>query len=306
MVYPLDLLAHFRLHLALLAAAAGVGSFVLGAPRAGLAAIVAAALGVAGLGPALAPAQRAAAPGPVREVAIALANVNFFNREKPAAARALLARDADLLLTLETPVEWRRRAHGFTRRYPRVVNGGRWVTTGNWMWTDLPVLAGDMGPFSTERPSLVWARLDLGAEAALDVLGLHFRRPVFEAQETQLAGLEAAPPALGRPLVVLGDFNAAPWSAAVGRVARRFGVEPVGGLRLTWRSVKASALGPLGALLSLPIDHVLVSPGIGVRSIETFAIPGSDHRGVLVRLAVPVTPVGPAPGAGQGRSGRSG
>jgi endonuclease/exonuclease/phosphatase (EEP) superfamily protein YafD len=84
------------------------------------------------------------------------------------------------------------------------------------------------------------------------------------------------------PVIAIGDLNCTPYSphfrSLLGqsglRDARRgFGIKP------TW----PAALGPLG----LPIDHCLVSDGIGVTGFTIGPDIGSDHRPIIVDLVIP-------------------
>ncbi|HEX2300957.1 MAG TPA: endonuclease/exonuclease/phosphatase family protein, partial [Pseudonocardiaceae bacterium] len=52
------------------------------------------------------------------------------------------------------------------------------------------------------------------------------------------------------------------------------------GLRATWPT--DTALAPVAA-----IDHVLVEPTCLIRSFDTVAVPGTDHRAVVAELVVP-------------------
>jgi endonuclease/exonuclease/phosphatase (EEP) superfamily protein YafD len=267
----------------------GVAS--LGAKRwaAGASALVAAALGAAGLGPVWTSVARPAAEGPTTSLTVAVANVDFRNETPETAAEALAAVGADVLVTLESFTAYRAPDSALSRAYPFVINRVRWIYTGAWLWSRPEIVAGRKRDTDVDAPASAWGRIVLPDGAALDVLGLHFRRPVTEPQEGQIAGLDALTTDLARPFVVVGDFNAAPWSEAMRRVSHALGADIVGGLRWTWRSRRAGWLGPLGGVAQLPIDHILVSPGVGVDSVETFAIPGSDHRGVLARLRVPLS-----------------
>ncbi|MEM9234030.1 MAG: endonuclease/exonuclease/phosphatase family protein [Pseudomonadota bacterium] len=67
--------------------------------------------------------------------------------------------------------------------------------------------------------------------------------------------------------MVMGDFNATPWSPAL----KRSGLERAGNPfpNPTW--------GRKIPLLGLPIDHVFVSDRIGVREVEVWPAIGSDH-----------------------------
>ncbi|QEA12858.1 endonuclease/exonuclease/phosphatase family protein [Comamonas flocculans] len=80
----------------------------------------------------------------------------------------------------------------------------------------------------------------------------------------------------GMPGILLGDMNDSPWST---------------GLRGAAPLLRASGLAPtwpnLGGWLSiLPLDHVLVTPGLRVEDAALGADLGSDHRPVRVRPAL--------------------
>lgn len=80
----------------------------------------------------------------------------------------------------------------------------------------------------------------------------------------------------GMPGILLGDMNDSPWST---------------GLRATAPLRRASGLAPtwpnLGGWFStLPLDHVLVTPGVRVDGAGLGVDLGSDHRPVRVRLAL--------------------
>jgi endonuclease/exonuclease/phosphatase (EEP) superfamily protein YafD len=81
-----------------------------------------------------------------------------------------------------------------------------------------------------------------------------------------------------QPRLVVGDLNATAWHAAFRNLSAaglRDAADVLGhGLRNTWPQW---APVPLAAL-----DHVLVGGGVGVRSVETLTVDGSDHRGLLV------------------------
>jgi endonuclease/exonuclease/phosphatase (EEP) superfamily protein YafD len=94
--------------------------------------------------------------------------------------------------------------------------------------------------------------------------------------------LEALPTATERPAVIAGDFNATldhralrgvldrGWSDAAAEVGQ--------GLKPTW---------PVGRrILGLTIDHVLASDALEPLEVHVHAVPGSDHRAVVARLAV--------------------
>lgn len=80
------------------------------------------------------------------------------------------------------------------------------------------------------------------------------------------------------PLLMTGDFNAAPWDPVVKNVARQVGLRHPWAWLPTW----PVAAGPLG----VQIDHLLVSPELAVERIATTAdAVGSNHRGLRATVA---------------------
>jgi len=137
-------------------------------------------------------------------------------------------------------------------------------------------------------PTAAPAIADLGNGATLGLIGAHFSRPFERLHQVQAEALGRIAKKLGRPLIVAGDFNAAPWSRLVARAAEVTGTDVLGGHRVTWKGRYQTPLGPLPEPWGHQIDQILLSSGIGVVSVETLDLPGSDHRGLLLRLCIPV------------------
>lgn len=83
------------------------------------------------------------------------------------------------------------------------------------------------------------------------------------------------------PYILLGDFNATPWSYPMRQLTAATGLHyaSVGfGLRPTWRGA--------GGLLSAPIDHILLTPAWQVLFYTTKGDIGSDHSPILVDVVL--------------------
>ncbi|MGB0563050.1 MAG: endonuclease/exonuclease/phosphatase family protein [Spirulinaceae cyanobacterium] len=153
--------------------------------------------------------------------------------------------------------------------------------------TPLPTLQTEIRHFppTSPRPMIV-ARLRWQGEP-ITLLGLHTTRPrsadtaAFQQAEfaTAAAWLQHQPHA-----IVLGDFNATPWSRPFQDLLNTSGLMdslPGWGWQGSW----PAGLPPL---MRLPIDHCLHDPMIQVRSRRMGPAIGSDHLPLIVtwQLAV--------------------
>lgn len=281
----LDLAAAFRLHLAVLAGALAAAAAAARHWRpAGLAA-GAALIAAASLGPVLeAPASRGAGDGG-RPLTLLYGNVHEANPGSDELWATLMAQQADVLVTSETPAALAAR---LAKSYPyRLVADPRGGTVRTALWSRFPLRRGRLHLNNTIAPTGASAVLDLGEGREVGLIGVHFSRATEAVQPRQIAGLGEIAAGLPRPLVVIGDFNAAPWSATLSRAARLTGTRVAGGYRITWRGAYQTPLGALPEPWGQQIDQLLVSEGVGIEAIGTVALPGSDHAGLLARLHLP-------------------
>lgn len=94
----------------------------------------------------------------------------------------------------------------------------------------------------------------------------------------------------GAPAVLVGSLDATPEQAPF-RALTTGGLQDAAaalgrGWRPTWPSWSVLPL--------LPLDHVVVGGGVGVRSVGTVPVAGTAHRGIVADLVVP--PAGPREG----------
>jgi endonuclease/exonuclease/phosphatase (EEP) superfamily protein YafD len=279
----LEALANFRLHLAALAAALAALLALPGWWRGAGLSLLAAAGAAADLGPVYDASER---PGEGRPVTLLYANVNDRNPAPQALVEALLAADADILITSETP---RVVAGALAAAHPyRLVTsnpGEAWRTA---IWSRYPLTDGSLYLNNTVAPTGAAATVELGGGLQLGLIGAHFSRPFERLHMIQAEALGSIAAGLARPLVIAGDFNAAPWSRVVARAAEVTGARVLGGYRVTWKGSYPTPLGLVPEPWGHQIDQILLSPGIGVAAVETLDLPGSDHLGVLVRVSLPL------------------
>ncbi|HET9657203.1 MAG TPA: endonuclease/exonuclease/phosphatase family protein, partial [Kineosporiaceae bacterium] len=229
-----------------------------------------------------------ATTGSVTAVRVLVVNAHDGQADPGDIAAAVREQKVDLLVVTELTS---RLAHDLTDSGLDLT--GRWVTVPE-PDNPLPVRAG-LGIWSrlgmsgfTPVPGTRWpavrAKVDTG-HGTLTVIAGHVVPPGLGTSGTwaaDLAALHAAAQVPG-PVAVLGGLNGTPWNAqfraAAGGHLRDAGNVLGHGIRPTWPSW-------LGIPL-LPLDHVLVGGRVGVRAMDGATIDGTDHRGLLVTLAVP-------------------
>lgn len=128
-----------------------------------------------------------------------------------------------------------------------------------------------------ENRGLAWMRIRTD-HAVFTLTTLHLYWPFPYSQSRQIDKLQQVLNELPRPVVLAGDFNAAPWSYAVNRIAKASGTQVVAGLRFSFYMRISKWLPPLG----MPIDHVLLPAKYVVLQARVGPKVGSDHQSVIV------------------------
>jgi endonuclease/exonuclease/phosphatase (EEP) superfamily protein YafD len=227
--------------------------------------------------------QLGPAPGPGGDAALGVLsfNVGISNPERAAVMEYLGSVDPDVVVLLESSFEWEDAAAARLDLRPVAVVPPTFLS-------GITVLARPGLPVSLLPSPLrpdngVAFSVGAGRER-IDVLAVHPPSPTSAVRATARADVlaTAAEWAAGRehPVVVIGDFNATPWSHATRAMRLRSGLSDSlsgRGLQPTW----PAGAGPL----MIPIDHAYHSAGLVVVRRSTGPSLGSAHRPLLVHFA---------------------
>lgn len=156
------------------------------------------------------------------------------------------------------------------------------------MLSKRPWLVG--GPETANRDphdTAIWGETTAPDGRPVDVVTLHYAWPLPPGVQAYQRGVVANVVA-GLPkasLIVAGDFNLAPWTAALKRQDADFAPLTRREKALfTWPALIARLGRPAPAPI-LPIDHVYAGAAWKTLSVRRLPRSGSDHYGVLVTLA---------------------
>lgn len=280
-LHPLvDLFAQFLLAAIVGAALIAVFAALIGRP------VIAAAAGVVLLAalalgwPWLQAPSAGAADGP--RFTLMTFNVYYYNRSLDRAVALIRAKRPDILVLLEVIPEVRPGLSALETDYPYRVECWRERPCDALIFSRFPLT-----DISVELPEPTFRR-PLGAVRTeiegrpLTVFAAHLSLPYpLDPRARQPGEIEAISTAIASiqgPRVMSGDFNAATWGATMSALRERTGMEILTGVGGTWPTFLPRHLG-------IPIDHVMASDDLVMRTREVINVPGSDHRAVVTEIA---------------------
>ena len=271
-----DSVGHFRLHLTVLLAVSAPLMVALRARGdAAAAALLALCVAAFGFRPAFPGAAQA---GGAADLTVLQLNLLYKNRDHPAVLALIDRERPDLIALQEVSRRNRPLLDALSKDFPYqhfcpFANVGGVAVLSRFPPTHFGArnCAGEQG--------LAWMSVSSpDGPLAFGSLHLHWPFPYRQPQQARrlAAELRKAP----RPLLVAGDFNAAPWSQTARSLAEASGTRLLGGLRFTFHFSWNGRRRPIG----MPIDHLLADPRLEAVSIKTSEPVGSDHRAVIARL----------------------
>lgn len=224
-------------------------------------------------------------PAGAEELRVLSANIHHGTAEPDALVNLVERFEPDLLSVQELTPDFARRLRmaGIERLLPETTLAVNRGVSGAGLYARLPLAPlAEPARFRFRMPR---ATIRLPDGTPLRVVGVHPFPPLHHRIEEWGSALASLPATGGgAPWVLVGDFNATLDFAALRDVLdhgyRDAGAVTGGGLEPTW---------PQGELLPPPvtIDHVLADERIAVLDYAVEDLPGSDHRAVYARLAVP-------------------
>ncbi|MBN9076971.1 MAG: endonuclease/exonuclease/phosphatase family protein [Rhizobiales bacterium] len=285
--HSLDLFAHFRWHLAVLLALAGLFALWSRAWSIGVVSLAMAAIafattqGIAGM-PFSGPQRAAFQAADDSQAVYRLLHLNLrYDNPTPERVLSLIGRTHPDIVTLaEVSPMWAGKLKLIEAAYPNPLICGSDVRVGGGAILSTRPISGGR---CFDRGTFAMATVNLNGRS-VDAVALHLGWPWPSDQWWQIGRLAAPMAMIRSPALVAGDFNAVSWSAAVTAMAKAGGLHIVDPIGASWFYRRAPAW--LRPWLGLEIDHVMVKGGIIVRSARILEDVGSDHAPVLVEFSL--------------------
>jgi len=270
--WTFDFAAQFLLPSIFVAAGAGLAALLLRWPRLALAGALVSVAAYATAAPWT--SQPTVVAKDATRFSVLLFNIYYNNGQLDAVREMVERTNADMVVLVEMTERTRRKMQELIAKYPYrldCIGSGR---------CDIMVLSrARLVPREVketsdpQRSPLLVADTEI-AGCKLTLFATHMTRPFpkrpFWAQRAQAEEIGGDVASASGAKLVLGDFNGAPWGYVMQTIAKRGGVRLLTGAGGTWPSA-------LPAELRIPIDNMLVGPGLSFVSRSVLPQIGSDH-----------------------------
>jgi len=197
-------------------------------------------------------------------------NLNFRNKNLDKVQDCLLKKSIDIATFQEVTHAHKAKLEELKDKYPYQAYC-EFATVGGEMILSKYSFTGNGG--CVKGQGLVWREIDAGNKK-FSLVSLHLHWPYPYGQYNQITTLSKELEKIKGSIIVAGDFNAAPWSHAVDRIAKASHSRIISGIR--WSIKVDTPIAPVW----LPIDHIL-SSGFISEQITTGKDLGSDHLPIL-------------------------
>ena len=277
----LRMLEHLGPQLLVLALVLALGLGAVGARRTGAVLAVLAVLG----GAAILRDYRAVRtpPATTSDLRLLWFNVLHENATPPdRIAAAIRGSGADVVLLAEA-LPMREARIGLADLYPYQLGCADADRCGLILLSRFPFSRERLRDFPTGPERFLRVVLEVPGHGDIALAGVHETKPWYLGLtngETEAVRWGLRPGKRALPMVVAGDFNAAPWSFRMRRLAAEQALGLARGPVATW-PVAARRFG-------VPIDHVLVRGGVGIVRLAPWGADlGSNHRGLIAGIDLP-------------------
>ena len=282
----LDVLSHFHLQYAALLGLCLIVGLLLQAKTLVLLLLPALLANLVLLAPFFLPhfaSTATAESAPNQTLSVMALNVYRDNRNYNAIVSYLRAEHTDVVMLSEIQPNLMRTLQASLRDlYPHSYDASTPGTYGLAFLSRYPLLEAQSVPLGGRRRRVIEATLVW--QTPVTLFGAHPLPPLgsrwAQRRNDELVTLEALVQQATNPVILLGDFNASPWSFALQQLSKTTALRFANlglGIRSTW------FYGPIGA----PLDHVLVSAQWRVTRYEVGREVGSDHLPIVAELALP-------------------
>lgn len=222
---------------------------------------------------------------PERTFSLLVSNILMENKEVQAYLDLVAKLRPDVVLVMEPNDWWTKQLAPLRKIYTHHVEQPQDNQYGMNLYSRFPLSETKIHYFEDTGTPSIQTLLQLPSGDKIVFYGTHPRPPLPEnsvsAADKELLIIAKRAREAERPVVVAGDFNDVPWSFTVKKFQEISQLRDIRVGRGFYNTFNAQSL-----ILRLPIDHIFISPGIGLIHLENPVAYTSDHMALFVRLVV--------------------
>lgn len=218
------------------------------------------------------------------EITVLSSNLLRANTQHDAQLDFIDSVDPDIIGFQEYTNDWHNVFSNQLTDYPHRVTQPTRGSFGIAVYSKYPIVDGGIENFSQNSTLAANVVIDLGGKL-VRVVTVHPPPPtsfhMYNMRNELLNQVASLAEQEDKALLIMGDFNATPWTAhfsnmlSVGKLRNSRGGH---GMNPTWPTNNF--------LLQIPIDHILVNSNVAVKHFASEHVIGSDHRTVWSRLEI--------------------
>ena len=222
---------------------------------------------------------------PQRSFSLLVANILMENRDAQSFIDLVAEHDPDVVLVMETDTWWIDQLHPLREKYSYYHEQPQDNHYGISLYTHLPMEDTQIHYFEEVNTPAIQTTLQLPSGDKVILYGVHPRPPLPEnsvsAADKELIKIAERTKQANLPVVVAGDFNDVPWSFTIETFQEISQLRDIRVGRGLYNTFDAK-----NPILRLPLDHVFISPGLGLAEFAKPILFSSDHFALYVTLVV--------------------
>ncbi len=225
-------------------------------------------------------------------------NVNVRNNNYSKVISLVRKERPDIAIFMEVNGAWIKQLESIADIFPYSVARVNPSISGIAIYSKLPLENTDVKFFGTSSNPSILGNVKIKGQV-ISVIAAHppppFKPVLFHYRNKQLDEISQYIQQVNNPVVMAGDLNITMWSPYYKRFISKtglrnarqgFGILPSWPVKTTYPHY--SKIPPfMSWLISIPIDHCLISPELKVSKIRTGSNVNSDHLPLIIDLVIP-------------------
>ena len=228
------------------------------------------------------------------QLKVLVANVNTRNKNYDQVLSLVREEAPDLSIFIEVDETWVQQLDSLKDILSYTFGKANPYDSGLIVYSSQPLINPQLSFFGSEERASVIGTLTVN-EQLVDIIATHppppLRPDLFNLRNRQLDDISNYVQNLSHPVLLVGDLNITMWSPYYQRLEKKTGLKNA---RMGWGILPSwptqSDLSPLPSwaskLLSIPIDHCLISKEFKVVDTYTGSDVGSDHLPLITKLKI--------------------